>query len=160
MLVLLERGDNVGELAGFLQLGDQLLGRGGAGQLVEELGDRRGRKRADELAYNLAVAEGLHRRDPLDLVALRELLVRVDVDLDQLELAGPRPRPARSSTGPSVRQGPHQAAQKSTTTGSSRERSSTSRSKLSVVTSIASSFLSAVQWGSGLWPRVSMCSSV
>jgi uncharacterized membrane protein YdfJ with MMPL/SSD domain len=35
-----------------------------------------------------------------------------------------------------VRQGPHQAAQKSTTTGSSRERSTTSRSKVSVVTSI------------------------
>src|SRR6266498_3607071 len=43
---------------------------------------------------------------------------------------------SRSSTGPSMRQGPHQAAQKSTTTGTWCERSSTSRSKLSVVTSI------------------------
>ena len=42
---------------------------------------------------------------------------------------------SRSSTGPSMRHGPHQAAQKSTTTGSSCERSSTSCSKVSVVMS-------------------------
>src|SRR6266508_258785 len=49
---------------------------------------------------------------------------------------------SRSSVGPSIRQGPHQAAQKSTTTGSSCERASTSCSKVSVVTSIAVSVLS------------------
>ena len=37
---------------------------------------------------------------------------------------------------PSARQGPHQAAQKSTTTGVVRERSSTSRSKSASLTSI------------------------
>jgi hypothetical protein len=41
-----------------------------------------------------------------------------------------------SIAGPSIRHGPHQAAQKSTTTGSSCERAITSRSKVSVVTSI------------------------
>ena len=41
-----------------------------------------------------------------------------------------------SIAGPSARQGPRRAAQKSTTTGSSRERQMTSRSKVSVVTSI------------------------
>jgi hypothetical protein len=37
------------------------------------LGDRGGRERADELAHNLSVAEGLDGRDPLDLVAERQL---------------------------------------------------------------------------------------
>src|SRR5215813_13649010 len=41
-----------------------------------------------------------------------------------------------SMTGPSMRQGPHQAAQKSTTTGSSCERSITSRWKFLAVMSI------------------------
>src|SRR5512134_3378452 len=41
-----------------------------------------------------------------------------------------------SSTGPRARQGPHQGAQKSTSTGSSRERSITSRSNLAAVTSM------------------------
>src|ERR1044071_7739388 len=41
-----------------------------------------------------------------------------------------------SMIGPSVRHGPHQGAQKSTTTGISRERSITSRSKVAVVTSM------------------------
>src|SRR5262245_8218290 len=50
-------------------------------------------------------------------------------------------RPARfpasaSMIGPSVRHGPHHGAQKSTTTGISRERSITSRSKVAVVTSM------------------------
>ena len=55
-----------------------------------------------------------------------------------------RGRPSRSraaicssSTGVSARHGPHHAAQKSTTTGSSRERSTTSSSKVASVTSIA-----------------------
>ena len=64
----------------------------------------------------------------------RELLVRVDVDLGELELARSRARPRASIAGPSIRQGPHQAAQKSTTTGTSWERSITSRWKVSVVT--------------------------
>ena len=50
--------------------------------------------------------------------------------------------PARSATSPSrtgasAWQGPHHSAQKSTTTGSSRERSSTASSKVCSVTSIA-----------------------
>src|SRR5262245_7452929 len=53
-----------------------------------------------------------------------------------------------SITGPSMRQGPHQAAQKSTTTGSSCERSITSRWKVAVVTSISFSF-SLGGWGAG-----------
>jgi hypothetical protein len=88
VFVLLERRDYVGQLAGFLQLGDEPLGRGGAGQCVEELSDRRRRQGADELAHDLAVAERLHGRDALDRVAERQLLVCVDVDLDERELAG------------------------------------------------------------------------
>ena len=42
---------------------------------------------------------------------------------------------AFSSAGVSVRQGPHHSAQKSTTTGSSRERSTTRCSKSASVTS-------------------------
>jgi hypothetical protein len=42
---------------------------------------------------------------------------------------------AFSSTGVSARHGPHQAAQKSTTTGSSLERSTTSVAKVSSVAS-------------------------
>ena len=49
-----------------------------------------GGQRADELAHYLAVAQRLHGRDALDLVAERELLVGVDVKLDERELARPR----------------------------------------------------------------------
>ena len=51
--------------------------------------------------------------------------------------APPRASISFSSRGPSIVQGAHQGAQKSTTTGSSLERSITSRSKVSLVTSIA-----------------------
>src|SRR5205814_1244594 len=44
---------------------------------------------------------------------------------------------AASSAGPSTRQGPHHSAQKSTTTGTSRERSTTLASKSASVTSNA-----------------------
>ena len=44
---------------------------------------------------------------------------------------------ASSSTGASTLHGPHQSAQKSTTTGTEADRSSTSCSKVSVVTSIS-----------------------
>src|SRR6266545_2094742 len=58
----------------------------------------------------------------------------------------PRLATSDSIAGPRMRQGPHQAAQKSTTTGSSRERSTTSRSKVSLVTSI-------VSFSSSVWQR-------
>jgi hypothetical protein len=48
----------------------------------------------------------------------------------------PRAASAASSAGPSWRQGPHHSAQKSTTTGTWRERSTTSCSKVASVTSI------------------------
>ena len=53
--------------------------------------------------------------------------IGVGVDLREHDLALAR-RAASSSSGPSARQGPHHAAQKSTTTGVVRERSMTSRS--------------------------------
>jgi hypothetical protein len=76
------------------------------------------RQRADELAHDLPVTEYLHRWDAPGLVWEREFLVDVDVDLDERELAM-RASASRCNTGPSIRQGPHQEAQKSTTTGSS-----------------------------------------
>ena len=70
-----------------------------------------------------------------------EGLLRVDVDLDELDLARSLAdlRFDRWSESP---QGLHQAAQKSTMTGSSRERSITSCSKVSVVTFMLGSPLS------------------
>ena len=53
------------------------------GSSVEELLDFRRRHGADELVDDLAVAEGLDRRDPLHAVASAERLVGVDVDLGQ-----------------------------------------------------------------------------
>ena len=63
------------------------LPRGWTGDAVEELGDGRRRERADELVDDTAFAERLHGRDPLDAVALRKLLVGVDVDLRENDLA-------------------------------------------------------------------------
>ena len=104
------------------------------GQLVEEWRPRpaavRRRTRATTSPLRNAFTPGCPGS-----VARRELRVRVDVDLDER-------RPRRSAVGPparapgaSARHGPHQAAQKSTTTGRSRERSTTSCSKVASVTS-------------------------
>ena len=43
----------------------------------------------DELRHDPAVAERLHRRDALDAVRRCEALLRVHVDLRQLDRAGP-----------------------------------------------------------------------
>ena len=86
----LERGDDLRELARLLQLADEALARARAGDAVEELGDRGRRERADELVDDTAVAKRLHRRDALHAVALRELLVGVDVDLRENDLAAAR----------------------------------------------------------------------
>ena len=102
---------------------------------VEELFHLGLRHRADELVDHGAVAEGLHRRDPLHAEARRQRLVGVDVDLGQDHLAAARAASAASSAGVSVRHGPHHSAQKSTTTGTARERSITSLSKLASLTS-------------------------
>src|SRR5688500_394269 len=56
------------------------------GQLVEELRDRRGRLRADELGDDVAVPERLDGGDAAHAVALGELGVRVDVHLDELDV--------------------------------------------------------------------------
>ena len=60
----------------------------------------------------------------------------------------PRAATARSRRGPSWRQGAHHSAQKSTTTGSSRERSMTADWKLVSVTSIGTHGRQPV-WASG-----------
>ena len=61
--------------------------RGRPCDAVEELGDGRRWEHADELVDDTAVAERLHGGDPLDAVALRELLVGVDVDLREDDVA-------------------------------------------------------------------------
>ncbi len=61
--------------------------RARARSAVEELLDLGLRHGADELVDDRAVAEGLHRRDPLDAEARRQRLVGVDVDLGQHHLA-------------------------------------------------------------------------
>ena len=114
--------------------GERVGGRGD--QLVEEALDLRRRDRAGELGHDLAVAERLHRGDPADVEARRRA--------PGWSRCRPWPAPlcrrasatAASSAGPSWRQGPHHSAQKSTTTGSSRERSTTSSMKFASVTSV------------------------
>ena len=91
---------------------------------------------ADELVDHRAVAECLHRRDALHAEAAASALVGVDVDLGQQHLAAAAAS-AASSAGLSALQGPHHSAQKSTTTGVCRESSTTSRSKVASVTSMA-----------------------
>ena len=91
--------------------------------------------RADELGDDAPVAEPLHRRDALYAVRGRQALVGVDVHLHsgrQLRRAARPPRPGRGR----ARGRAHQAAQKSTITGVSRERSTTSCSKVFSVTSM------------------------
>ena len=51
------------------------------GRCAERLG-------ADEFVDHAAAAEQLHRRNAADLELLREVLVLVGVDLDDLDLAG------------------------------------------------------------------------
>ncbi len=113
----------------------QLVGARGR-QAVEEGFDLGGRHGADEFVDDLAVAEGLHRRDPLDRRSGRPA---PGWSRCRPWPAPPRPRAwlsAASSAGLSCLQGPHQSAQKSTTTGTSLERSMTSRSKSASVASI------------------------
>ena len=105
--------------------------RGGA-RLVDEARNARRRSHADELRHDATVAIRL-RRDPLHAVLGGKARVRVDVDLRQLDGARALST-SRSSTGVSARHGPHQAAQK-TITGVLRDSSTTSRSKVSSVTS-------------------------
>ena len=85
----------------------------------------------------LPSSECLHSRDSLHPVAGGECLVGVDVDLGEHDLAVAGPHSAASSAGVRVRHGPHHSAQKSTTTGTWRERSITSDSKVASVTSMA-----------------------
>ena len=104
---------------------DQLVGLGGH-ERVEEALDLRAGLGAHELGDDLAVAVGLHGRDALDPV-----LGATRAGWRPCRPWPARPCPSRlvtafSRIGVSWRQGPHQAAQKSTTTGSSRERSTTS----------------------------------
>jgi hypothetical protein len=73
--------------------------------------------------------------DRLDPELAGDLRVVVDVHLDQAHLALGRPH-GLFENGVSCLQGPHQGAQKSTSTGTVREASSTSALKLAVVASL------------------------
>ena len=93
------------------------------------------RLRADELGDDLAVLERLDGRDALDPEGRGDARVGVGVELgERRPCPRARRRPARAP-GVSWRHGPHHSAQKSTTTGSSCERSMTSRSKVASVAS-------------------------
>ena len=85
----------------------QPLGLGGD-ETVQEGVDLRRRDRTGELGGHLAVAKGLHGRDPADAERGGERLVAVDVDLGELDgafalgdraLQGGRERPARAAPG-------------------------------------------------------------
>ena len=90
---------------------------------------------ADELVDHRAVPDGEHGRDRLDLEAGRHRRVLVDVDLDQLDRAvGGRRPPARGS-GRASCTARTTGAQRSTTTGTSEERSRTASSNVASVTS-------------------------
>jgi hypothetical protein len=101
-----------------------------ARQLLHEGADLRFRNRAHEAVDRLAVLEGIDGRDRLDAKLARDLLVLVDIDLDETHRAlGLRHH--FFERGTSCLQGPHQGAQKSTMTGTSRDASSTSAAKVS-----------------------------
>ena len=104
-------------------------------QLVEEGRDRGRRSRPDELGDDPCLAEALHGGDALHAVGGGEALVRVHVHLTSSTWPSRAPI-SRSRTGVSAWHGPHHSAQKSTTTGTSRERSTTSCSKVCSVTSV------------------------
>ena len=86
---------------------------------VEEALHLGGRQRAGELGGHPAVPERLDRRDALD--AERRLQAAGSASTSTLASSTlpARAAAARSSTGVSCLQGPHQSAQKSTTTGTS-----------------------------------------
>ena len=85
--------------------------------------------RAHEAVHRLAVLEGIDGGNRLDAQLLGDLRILVDIDLDQLHRAlGVVDR--FFQRGPSCLQGPHQGAQKSTITGTSRLASSTSAAKV------------------------------
>ena len=94
------------------------------------------RQRAHETVERLAVLEGDDGGDRLDAELAGDLRVVVDVHLDQPHLALGAARTAFSRIGVSCWQGPHQGAQKSTSTGTLREASSTSARKSWVVVSL------------------------
>jgi hypothetical protein len=82
----------------------------------ESLLERGARQGADDSVDLLSVADDDEQRDRLCAESYGELRIGVDVDLYTLRC--PACRLARSSsTGEIIRHGPHQAAQKSTTTG-------------------------------------------
>ena len=90
---------------------------------------------ADELADELAVLERLDRRDALDPEGGGDAAGWRRCRAWRARPCRSRLRTAFSSTGVSCRHGPHHSAQKSTTTGTSCERSMTSCSKVASVTS-------------------------
>ena len=91
------------------------------------------RLRADEFVDDATIAEQLHRRNAADMELLRQVLVLVGVDLDDLDLAGVFVGELFEH-GASARQGPHHGAQKSTRTGWEEEALTTSAGKVAVVT--------------------------
>ena len=91
---------------------------------------------ADEFIDHPAAAKQLYRGNAANLKLLREILVLVGVHLDDLDLARRVRRRPVPAPGPSARQGPHQGAQKSTSTGCDAEASMTSDGKVAVVTAL------------------------
>ena len=98
-----------------------------------EVGLDAGLRRADDPLGLLAVLEQDHRRNREDLVARGGLLVLVHVDADDLEVVALGVHLLED--GCTTRHGPHQGAQKSTSTGLSESR--TSDWKLASVTSVS-----------------------
>jgi len=82
-----ERGRDRGVGVG---LAGELRRRARGAEPVDEAAHPLGRQRPDELVDDVAVAEGLDRRDAPDAVLGGEPLVRVDVDLDELDRAARR----------------------------------------------------------------------
>ena len=98
--------------------------------------DRRLGLGANEPAHHTLVTDGINRGDRLHLEAGGDTHVRVHVDFGQDNLALALGHQLFQD-GPKLRQGPHQEAHRSTTTGTWVERSRTSSSKVASVTSIA-----------------------
>ena len=119
----------VGGLDGGGRVGRRLL----AQQAIDERLDRALGLRAHEAVERPAVAEGIDRRERLHAQLAGDGLVLVDVDLDERAPCRSCARTTFSRMGVSCLQGPHQGAQKSTSTGTWREASITSLAKVAVV---------------------------
>jgi hypothetical protein len=125
----------LGSLGRFLQRVGFAVAAAGLDHAVDERLDLGAGHRALEAVDRLALVEGEYGRDRLDLQLRRDALASSTLTLT-IFTAPRAARTASSSIGPSVLQGPHQGAQKSTITGVFIDASTTSAMNVCSVPSL------------------------